>query len=75
MARKVVALGRKMIDIAEKMVGGDDAMFNNLLRVGNDMVRIGTLFERKSLRDFPPEDLKFIRDFALKHKSDLHIFS
>lgn len=75
MASKTVALGRTMIDEAEKMYGGDDMRFNTLLRIGNELVRIGLPFQKKSLKDFSTEDLKFIRDYALKHKPTMELFS
>lgn len=74
MSRKVVALGRKMIDEAEKMFGGDDEYFNTLLRVGNELVRIGLPFNKKSLKDFPTEDLQFIRDYAIKNNFKFSTF-
>ena len=61
---KIIVIGRMMIDEAEKMVGGDDTRFNTLLRIGNEMVRIGLPFNNKSLKDFAYQDLLFINSYV-----------
>ena len=61
---KIIVIGRMMIDDAEKMIGGDDTRFNTLLRIGNEMVRIGLPFNKKTLKDFAYQDLIFINSYV-----------
>ena len=61
---KIIVIGRMMIDDAEKMIGGDDTRFNTLLRIGNEMVRIGLPFNKKTLKDFDYQDLLFINSYV-----------
>jgi hypothetical protein len=39
-------------------------MCNTLLRIGNEMVRIGLPFNKKSLKDFAYQDLLFINSYV-----------
>ena len=61
---RIIVIGRMMIDDAEKMIGGDDTRFNTLLRIGNEMVRIGLPFNKKTLKDFAYQDLLFINSYV-----------
>ncbi len=62
--KRVIHLGRKMINDAEKMYGGDDHHFNTLLRIGNELVRFKLPFQKRSLSEFSIEDRTFIKSYV-----------
>jgi len=59
----MIKTGRAMLELANSGKVTDDATFNTLCRIGEDMVHFRTPFNKRKINDFSIEDREFISKF------------
>lgn len=63
LTKQMIETGRKMLELANSGTIKDDKTFNNLCRIGEDMIHFRTPFNKRTLTDFSVEDRAFISKF------------